>query len=444
MVITGLELGSKKIKLVRLKRTASGGEILEASTLPLSSLNKEKAIKSRHLVSSLPLSNALIRYLTLPSTSEAEIKEMVNLEAPQLVPYNPQEVIIDYIILKKEKGYSKIMAIIAPKEKVKAKLNLLQKAGLEVEALELSPLPLCRLLFSSDKSDNYYSKKVGLLNIDFPLVEILFLQKGEIFFTRSFNLKGEFQERLCDEIQKIFLQKKVDRLFLSGEFQKELPSFLKERLKVCVEVIDPARSAKGKAPMESLRDNLCQYSLAIGLALRKEDDLYASDLLPLEIKEKRVLRKKRNSLRKAMFLIILLFILSFSIINLKFRRLNSQLLDIQKEVAEIEGTASEVEIMKKKIDLVNRQMKTSFLSLDLLKEINLLAPQTISLNLFLFDHSKSLLTIEGLAEKSSEVYDFKGLLEKSTFFEGVKLDYVRRKRLRNEWRVQFRLSCPLK
>ena len=276
MVITGLEVGKEKIKLVQLKRTTSGAEILEASLLPftpplneeaiISSLKdflKKRRIKINHLISSFPLSDALIRYLSLPSTSETEIKEMVNLEVPQLVPYGPEEIIVDYLILKREKDCSKVMAIIAPKEKVRAKINLLQKSGLEVEALELSPLPLCRFLLEE-------KGKIGLLNINPPEVEILFLKEGEVFFTRTFNLKDEEKERLSEELQKSFLQEKVDRLFLSGEFQKELPSFLKERLKVRVEVIDPARLAVIASPQGTSlrgvkrRSNLAAPSSLLG------------------------------------------------------------------------------------------------------------------------------------------------------------------------------------
>lgn len=79
--ITGVDLTRDGVRLAQLKKTATGFKLLNLLQAPrsenLTQLLEENQINIAKLIVSIPRSLTTVKYLRLPSTDSAEIRDMV-------------------------------------------------------------------------------------------------------------------------------------------------------------------------------------------------------------------------------------------------------------------------------------------------------------------------------------------------------------------------------
>jgi len=118
--VVGLDIGSSAIKLVELKEKKGGtyqlvkmgverlspeaivdGSIMDSSMVveTISRLNSEKGVKNSNYATSLSGHSVIIKKISLPAMSPDELAESIQWEAEQYIPFDINDVNLDYVPL---------------------------------------------------------------------------------------------------------------------------------------------------------------------------------------------------------------------------------------------------------------------------------------------------------------------------------------------------------
>lgn len=164
----GMELAQEEIRMVQLRKTQQGGISLVArSKLPYSGSRQEvfaspgrvrklvrAALKSgsfsgKRVVTALPPEEVKIIPLSYPNSSKGDEQTILELVAAR-IDGKLEDFMIDYLPIRANPGDEDRLTLVAMarKQHVVELLNLLDRAGLEVMALDIGPAAIKRL-FSS-------------------------------------------------------------------------------------------------------------------------------------------------------------------------------------------------------------------------------------------------------------------------------------------------------
>ena len=122
--VVGLDIGSSAVKAVELKPSGKSfrvsafgiepvppdsivdGAIIDGAAVSdaIQRLFENKAFKTKEVAASLSGNAVIVKKISLPVMSEAELSESIYWEAEQYIPFDIQDVNLDYQILDAGKG----------------------------------------------------------------------------------------------------------------------------------------------------------------------------------------------------------------------------------------------------------------------------------------------------------------------------------------------------
>lgn len=286
-----------------------------------------RGIKTRDVAASLSGNAVIVKKITLPIMTEAELAESIYFEAEQYIPFDIQDVNLDYQILDKGdaaagKGSMDVLLVAAKKEKIADYTGVIAQAGRTAVIVDVDAFAL----------QNAYEVNYGiepnavvvLLNAGASATNINILHGEQSVFTRDISIGGNaytealqrelnlpyetadalkrgthadgvsyddarpvlraVSENVMLEIQKTFdffkataSSDKIDRIMLSGGASRAegFTEMLSERFEAPVEPFDPfkrvAFDAK-KFQIDSMAEAAPTAAVAVGLALRRLGD----------------------------------------------------------------------------------------------------------------------------------------------------------------------------
>src|SRR3954469_20331191 len=166
--VIGLDIGSSAVKAVEVKPsgkgykgTAFGGEtvppdaIVDGAIIDAASVadairrvfDSNKAFKTKDVCASLSGNAVIVKKITLPVMTESELAESIYWEAEQYIPFDIQDVNLDYQILDpgtgpESRGSMDVLLVAAKKEKIADYTSVISQAGrtpivLDVDAFAL-------------------------------------------------------------------------------------------------------------------------------------------------------------------------------------------------------------------------------------------------------------------------------------------------------------------
>ena len=345
--VVGLDIGSSAVKAVELKSTGKGykvvafgiepvppdsivdGAIIDGAAVveAIRRLFDNKAFKTKDVAASLSGNAVIVKKISLPVMTEAELSESIYWEAEQYIPFDIQDVNLDYQILDPgtgpdAKGTMDVLLVAAKKEKIADYTGVITQAGrvpvvVDVDAFALQnayevnyglePGSVVVLLnagasaininiltgdqsvFTRDISigGNAYTEAVQKeLNLPFESAERL--KKGEAVDGVAFDdvrpVLHAMTENVLLEIQKTFdffkataSSDRIDRIVLSGGASRVdgLAHTLQERFGTTVEMFDPFLKIAfepAKLGVPDAETAIPTAAVAVGLALRKAGD----------------------------------------------------------------------------------------------------------------------------------------------------------------------------
>ncbi len=343
-----MDIGDSSIKVIELKENKGGWEVHKLGWEPLSAeAIVDGAIMDSQLVSEIiqrlfercriksssPVSTALsghsviVKRISLPVMSDAELAESIWWEAEQYIPFEIEDVNLDYMILEGSslagEGNMDVLLAAAKKEKINDYINVISQAGLNAATVDIAAFAMQNAFEAN--YDFEPDQVIALVDIGAAVSSITVLYGGTSVYWRDINiggnqytdaiqkemnLSGEQAEQLKrgeevegiqyeqvlpilssvnddigKEIQKtldFFKQisatdRLLDRAYLCGGTSQvqHIKTSLGERLDAEVELLNPFRKitpAGRDATPELINEMMPTASVAVGLGLRKVGD----------------------------------------------------------------------------------------------------------------------------------------------------------------------------
>jgi type IV pilus assembly protein PilM len=345
--VVGLDIGSSSVKAVELK--ASGktfkvvafamepvppdsivdGAIIDGAAVAeaIRRVFENKAFKTKEVAASLSGNAVIVKKISLPVMTEAELAESIYWEAEQYIPFDIQDVNLDYQILdagtgENSKGTMDVLLVAAKKEKIADYTGVISQAGRVPIIVDVDAFALQNAYEVNYGLDP--SLVVALVNFGASAVNINILSGGQSLFTRDISIGGNaytdalqrelnipyetadalkrglhvegysmelarptiraVTENVLLEIQKTFDffrgttgSDRIDRLVVSGGASRVdgFVEMLAERFDSHVELFDPFKKVSfdaDKFGVMSAADVQATSAVAVGLALRKVGD----------------------------------------------------------------------------------------------------------------------------------------------------------------------------
>ncbi len=340
--LVGLDIGSSTVKAVELHKVKKGYELAYAAMEPLASdtvvdgaimdalsvsdsiskIFAEQKIKTRHVATSVSGHSVIVKKISLPLMSEEELEESIQWEAEQHIPFDIQDVNLDYLVLNPASPSSTtdVLLVAVKKDKILNHTNVITQAGRSPVVVDIDAFAV------QNAFDVNYSpasnSTVALLNIGASIMNIVVTKGGTPLFTRDVSSGGNqytdvlqkelnlsfeeaeqvkmgktiegvpsesvpsllqsISEVLLLEVQKTFdffratsIGDQIQRIYVSGGCAKVfgLLDLLQQKFSIPVEMLNPFRNLTIRKGLEQAKlDELApSMAVAVGLALRSFD-----------------------------------------------------------------------------------------------------------------------------------------------------------------------------
>jgi type IV pilus assembly protein PilM len=343
--VVGLDIGSSTVKAVELKPSGKGYRVAAFATAPVppdsivdgaiidagavaDSIRKvfeSGGFKAKEVCASLSGNAVIVKKITLPVMTETELHDSIHWEAEQYIPFDIQDVNLDYQVLDAgtgpdSRGSMEVLLVAAKKEKIGDYTSVIAQAGRNTVIVDVDAFAL----------QNAYEANYGhtpgevtvLLNAGASAININILQSGQSVFTRDISMGGNaytdavqkeldlpfeaadqlkkgipvdgatfeeaqpvlraVTENVLLEIQKTFdffkataAADQIDRVILSGGASRVdgFQEMLQERFNAPVEGFDPFRTvAWDPKKFGDPAEQSSTAAVAVGLALRRVSD----------------------------------------------------------------------------------------------------------------------------------------------------------------------------
>jgi type IV pilus assembly protein PilM len=302
------------------------GSIIDSFRLTdsLKELIRKANIKTKDAVIGIAgHSSVIIKRISLPEMSEEELTESIKFEAEQYVPFDIEDVILDFQILgaKEEAGQMDVILVAVKKDVVNEYISVVKEAGLNPVVVDVNSFALENIYEVNYEIE--HDKHVAIVNIGANTININILKGGISVFTRDsavgsnihtealqreFNLTYENAERLkkgdpienatpedafsviestsediIGEVNRSFeyfrsttSQADINEVILSGGciLIRDFPKFFVDRVGIETKVIEPFRNIRIPKRFDTAYiDEIAPIAaVATGLALRRTGD----------------------------------------------------------------------------------------------------------------------------------------------------------------------------
>ncbi|HEX5473262.1 MAG TPA: type IV pilus assembly protein PilM [Vicinamibacterales bacterium] len=225
--LVGLDIGSSAVKAVELKAAGKSFKVMNLGSEPvppdsivdgaiidgaavaeaIRRLFDGRAIKTKEVVASLSGNAVIVKKITLPMMTEAELGESIYWEAEQYIPFDIQDVNLDYQILDKGdaagKGTMDVLLVAAKKEKIADYTGVIAQAGRSAVVVDVDAFALQNAYEANYGIDP--AAVVVLLNAGASATNINILHGDQSVFTRDISIGGNaYTEALQKELNLPF------------------------------------------------------------------------------------------------------------------------------------------------------------------------------------------------------------------------------------------------
>lgn len=109
-------------------------------------------ISTRKVACTVPLSHSFSRPLKLPVMEDDDLKQAVQLEAEQYIPVAPENLYLDYDVIRRDANNIEILAVATPKKIIDSYMKFLEAMGLEPVTLEPTMNATARIFGMADQA----------------------------------------------------------------------------------------------------------------------------------------------------------------------------------------------------------------------------------------------------------------------------------------------------
>lgn len=204
-VTAGLDIGSGMIKLVVVDHSKAQPEIVQVATSPLvpdaivegeimdpvlvadtiQSLVQSVGLKNKRVVAAVGGHDVIIKRIQMDRMSVADAREVIRWEAEQHVPFDMENVQLDFQILDPEGGGAQmsVLLVAAKRELIDNRMNLLADAGLQPAVIDVEAFALHNAFEHGQPGS--LDGLVALVNIGHETSNLNLLQDGAPVLVRD-------------------------------------------------------------------------------------------------------------------------------------------------------------------------------------------------------------------------------------------------------------------
>ncbi|MBI3539634.1 MAG: type IV pilus assembly protein PilM [Candidatus Eisenbacteria bacterium] len=210
--LVGLDIGSHAVKVVELEAQANrsyrlvnwgisaplaeaivDGEVMDRQMVvdAVANLFESRAIKSRNVVAAVSGRAVIVKKITMNRLSSEDAQQAVYWEAEQHVPYDINDVSLDFEILgaaPNDPKQMQVLLVAAKKDMVMAFSDLIREAGLQPSIVDVDSFAAQNALEA-----NYEfapEEVVAILNSGAEITNINIVQGGVPYFTKDLQVGG--------------------------------------------------------------------------------------------------------------------------------------------------------------------------------------------------------------------------------------------------------------
>lgn len=342
--LVGLDIGSSAIKLVELKEKKAGsyqlvkigleplspeaivdGSIMDSSMVveTIQRLNAAQGVKNSNYATSLSGHSVIIKKISLPAMSPEELAESIQWEAEQYIPFDINDVSLDYVPLPTSAGENLDVILVAvKKEKINDYTSVISQAGKAPVLVDVDAFALQNAYEVSYPIED--GKVMALVNIGASVTNVNVLSGSTSLFWRDITFGGnQYTDAIQRELNLSFAQaeslkrgeavgdysiqqvipilnsvsedfsgelrktldfftatsgaERVDEIVLSGGGSGvlNLDSILRDKFGIGVEIMNPLKNItfnESDFNPEWISEVAPSMAIAVGLAIRKLGD----------------------------------------------------------------------------------------------------------------------------------------------------------------------------
>ena len=342
--LVGLDIGSSAVKLVEVKAGGKAGAEYQLMSIGLEPLPPEAIVdgaimdsgavidaiqrlfstlrvKTVEVATSVSGNAVIVKKISLPQMSPEELAESIHWEAEQYIPFDIQDVALDYEVVEGGSGGNMDVLLVAvKKDKISDHTSVIAQAGKSPTVVDVDVFALQNCYEVNYGVDP--GRVVALLNIGASVMNINILRGGTSIFNRDIAVGGNqytdaiqkelnvsfdqaeamkrggdgssaetvrpivqaVSENIALEIQKTFdffkatsSEDRIDRIFISGgaSVVPGLRELLGDRFEAGVEFLNPFNNVTYN-PRDFDPDYINEVApsaaIAVGLAVRRVGD----------------------------------------------------------------------------------------------------------------------------------------------------------------------------
>jgi type IV pilus assembly protein PilM len=343
--VIGLDIGSSSIKLLELSEGKSGYKLqnLAISPLPpeaivdgalmdsvtiidtIRDLIATSKTKKKNVVTSVSGHSVIVKKITLPFMSEAELEESIQWEAERYIPFDINDVNIDFQIFGSGPENPDVMDVVlvaAKKDIINDYVSVIMESGLNPVIIDIDSFALENMLAINYEVDK--EETVAMANVGASITNINIIKNNISGFTRDIFKGGnqiteEIQRQLhidyeeaenikvgskmditsqpiiqnvlkiaseslaieignsLDFFQSTTTYEKINKLYLSGGGSKikDFDIILQQQIGIPVEIVNPFKKieySEKNFDLEYLREIGPVMAVGVGLSSRKVGD----------------------------------------------------------------------------------------------------------------------------------------------------------------------------
>lgn len=217
--LVGLDIGSSKIKVAEVRSGRKGFELVNVAQIELmpdtivdgqiidgnhvsdciSNVFTEQGISSDQIATSLSGNAVIVKKINLPTMNADELRDQINWEAQQHIPFDINDVNLDYHVLDGTGETSEILLVACKKDMVSQLTQVIATAGKTAVIVDVDAFAL-----QNAYEVNYQpmpNQTVMLLNIGASVTNINIVRGTSSVFTRDVSMGGN---QYTDTLQKRF------------------------------------------------------------------------------------------------------------------------------------------------------------------------------------------------------------------------------------------------
>jgi type IV pilus assembly protein PilM len=217
--LVGVDIGSSSIKVCQLKESRKGfslvrfgfadlppqtvvdGQVMDATTIieTLQKVFRDAKIRQREISVSVSGQSVIIRKISVPMMTNAELEEQIQWEAEQHIPFEIKDVQVDYQVLRRnpEASQMELLLVAAKRDQINDYAQLARDAKLRPVVCDIDAFSVQNLFEISRGLPQ--DQTIALINVGASLASLNIIANGVSAFTREIANGGNV---ITEEIQK--------------------------------------------------------------------------------------------------------------------------------------------------------------------------------------------------------------------------------------------------